>query len=255
MKYMYAYRYVFESPKWMANLLAAIICYLVPVVGPIVFHGYGFEMIESLHRRKGARCPDFDTNRLSEYLNRGLWPFLVQLVAGLPIMVIVMVVSGGFAIGMILTPEKHHAVALALGVPLFVFAVLLLEVLASVIVIPLLLRAGLTQEFGQAFSLVFVKDFIKRMWLELILQQLFLHATSIVLSLVGLLACYVGSFVAVGLVAFAQIHIWHQLYELYLERGGTPIPLKPGSTDADEEDLPLVYEEPPTEGIQPPQEP
>src|SRR5229473_727046 len=128
MKYMYAYRYVFESPKWMANLLAAIICHLVPIVGPIVFLGYGFEMIESLHRRKDSRYLDFDTNRLSEHLNRGLWPFLVQLVAALPITVIIILISGGFGIGVSVTPEKHRVVALAVGIPVFVLAVLLLEV-------------------------------------------------------------------------------------------------------------------------------
>jgi hypothetical protein len=58
-----------------------------------------------------------------------------------------------------------------------------------------------------------------------------------------------------GLLMLAQCHLWHQLYELYLERGGSPVPLKPSSTHADDEDLPMVYEEPRSEGIQSPEEP
>src|SRR2546421_9036691 len=84
MKYMQAYRYLFESPKWGMNLLWAVLSQFVPVIGAIVCLGYGFDMIETLHRRKDSRYPDIDMNRLGEYLMRGLWVFLVQLVASLP---------------------------------------------------------------------------------------------------------------------------------------------------------------------------
>ena len=39
--------------------------------------------------------------------------------------------------------------------------------------------------------------------------------------------CCVGVYFAAPLVLLAQFHLWHQLYGLYLERGGTPVPLKP----------------------------
>jgi hypothetical protein len=36
----------------------------------------------------------------------------------------------------------------------------------------------------------------------------------------------VGVYPAAALVLFAQFHCNYQLYEMYLERGGIPIPLK-----------------------------
>src|SRR5438552_8247720 len=112
MKYLYAYRFVFESPKWTTNLLVAIVCHLVQVVGPIVFLGYGFDMIETLYRRKEYRYTNFDINRIMQYLERGLWPFLVQLVVSLPIALILMVMAACLAVGVLLTPEQHRSVVL-----------------------------------------------------------------------------------------------------------------------------------------------
>jgi hypothetical protein len=245
MKYLYAYRFVFESPKWLANLVASTICQLVPYVGPIVFLGYGFEMMEALHRRKQSRYPDFDTNRLMPYLLRGLWPFLVQLVASLPLALILIVVFFCLAMGVVLAPDDKRPLLLGVLVPIFFLAILLLGSLFALVVIPLVLRAGLMQDFSQAFSRAFVMDFIKRVWLEVILLNLFVFATSLVLTLAGMLVFYFGAFAAAGLIAYAQIHLLHQIYELYLQRGGTPIPIKTELDEFGDEDLPSVTKAPP----------
>src|SRR5579859_7900971 len=103
------------------NLVWGGLCFLVPIVGPMVMVGYLFEVIEWLHRRReeeklpwveptgvaaapegairtgpGASAgsfelaapeqyPDFNVNRIQDYLMRGVWPFLVQLLIGLPV--------------------------------------------------------------------------------------------------------------------------------------------------------------------------
>src|ERR1700687_1905721 len=108
MKYIYSYRFLFESPNWLMNLLAAAICLVVPVVGPMVFLGYVFEIIESLHRRKGSPYPDFDTKQLMKYLTRGLWPFLVRLVVLLPLGAIMMIVYIVLVVFMAAGVAKDH---------------------------------------------------------------------------------------------------------------------------------------------------
>ena len=48
-------------------------------------------------KRQLIQFPDFDFNRFMEYLERGVWPFLAQLVVGfvmLPVMLLVMVPFG-----------------------------------------------------------------------------------------------------------------------------------------------------------------
>ena len=52
MNYLLAYRFVFRSPNWLMNLVWGGLCFLVPIVGPMVMVGYLFELIEWLHRRR-----------------------------------------------------------------------------------------------------------------------------------------------------------------------------------------------------------
>jgi hypothetical protein len=227
MKYIYSYRFVFESANWVMNLLGAMVCRFVPVLGPMVFLGYAFEIIETLHRKKGSPYPDFDFNQLMKYLTRGLWPFLVQLIVRLPFVVIGMIVYLFLVVVMAFGVGKEHpGIAFVLFV-LFYLVVCALFVLCAFVMMPLMLRAGLTQDFKQAFSLDFMKDFIKRMWLEMVLLELFLLGTGIVLSLIGLLVFCIGIYPAFALILYAEYHLLYQSYELYLERGGMPIPLKP----------------------------
>jgi hypothetical protein len=211
-------------------------------IGLIVFLGYGFEIIESLHRHKDSRYPDFDMNRLMDYLLRGLWVFLVRLVAGIPVGMIVAFLYIAVWVATAAAPDKYRGIVLGIGLPLFFIVVLLLSMAVSLVIVPLTLRAGLTQDFGQAFSLAFIKDFIKRVWLETILQGLFMAATGFVLMLAGLLLCFIGIYPAAALMTFAEFHLLYQLYELYLERGGTPIPLKekPALPDEDVDAMPIA---------------
>jgi hypothetical protein len=74
--------------------------------------------------------------------------------------------------------------------------------------------------------MAFVRDFLSRVWKELLLSLLFLIVTAPLLMLAGLLAFCVGVYAAAVVLMFAQLHFHYQLYELYLQRGGTPIPLK-----------------------------
>ena len=47
----------------------------------------------------------------------------------------------------------------------------------------------------------------------------------------GMLICCIGTIFTAGFVAIAGAHLDWQLYELYLARGGEPIPLKPLPAD------------------------
>jgi hypothetical protein len=238
MRYSQAMRYIFTSPKWFYNLFAGAVASLVPVVGDMVLLGYFFEIVESMHLQGEEKYPDFDTNRLMNYLMRGLWPYLVGLIVGLivimPLVVIFVIVfvavlfsamppSSGPKSG----PPPGPPMGLIFGMEFgFMGIVLLVMIPLGLVVVPLMLRAGLSQDFRSAFSWAWVRDFIGRMWGQVLLMQLFVIVYSQVAQIVGLLACCVGVLFARPLVMLTMGHLWHQLYQLYLERGGTPIPLK-----------------------------
>jgi hypothetical protein len=221
--------YVFENPNWFVNLLLMGVCNLIPVVGPLVLLGYQFEIVESLHRDPQRRYPHFDFGRFADYLLRGLWPFLVVLVASVVLMPIVL--GGTFAVifGFAMSLGRGGGPASAwLGVALVVFLVMIAVSLAlQLVLLPLQLRAGLAQDFAAAFDFGFFKRFLANTWKECIVGMLFLVAIGLAATVVGLALCFVGILFTVGVVMLAQAHFHFQVYELYLDRGGEPIPLKP----------------------------
>jgi hypothetical protein len=104
--------------------------------------------------------------------------------------------------------------------------VLVLTVGMILVLTPILIRAGLTQEFGEAFKFGWVKDFIGRTWKEMLIFALVMMVGSVVLGMIGMAVFCVGLLAAAALMMMAYAHMYYQLYELYLARGGEPVPMK-----------------------------
>ncbi len=237
MEYMRAINYVTESPKWTMNLLWGSLCILstqvIPIVGQLLWIGYQFEIVEDLLRHPGrVGYPDFDKDRFKEYLTRGLWIFLVMLV----VMVVFAPVMGVMVLGLMAVVGVLGAASggdeQAIGIGVFVMMAVMMvlmfvfSIVMTVVVTPLTIRAGLTQDFRASFDFAWIKDFMRQMWIETLLAQLFWMASAVLLYLLGALACLIGVFPAVAFVLLVQGHLYMQLYQLYLSRGGQPIPFK-----------------------------
>ena len=82
MQYMDSIKRFFRHPKWGMNLLLQTVCMLIPIVGPIVLQGYHVGGLTRQFQNPDAEYPEFDFNRFTVYLGRGIWPFLVGLVVG-----------------------------------------------------------------------------------------------------------------------------------------------------------------------------
>src|SRR5262249_24378509 len=161
--------------------LAGAVCALVPILGPIVLLGYQFDIVEDMHRRGDNDYPDFDVNRIMDYLTRGVWPFIVQLIVLAPLALVagVVVMLLLFAI---LAAHLHptDAVLLVLALVLvFLVATAVATPLLPFLLIPMLLRAGLSQDFGSAFSWAFIRDFVGKTWKEIVLVELFVFAAGV----------------------------------------------------------------------------
>lgn len=230
MQYMEMYQYVFANPNWMTNCLWGGLCMLIagviPIVPQLVFMGYQWEIVEALHRRRGRSYPDFNTDRIMDYLMRGLWPFLVSLVCGLALSVIIVpLMFGGMFLAVFAANEGGEVIGL-LMFGLWILLVLACSIGTNLVLLPITLRAGLSQDFGQAFNFGWAMSFVNKMWTEMILGMLFLVVSSLVLCLGGLLVFCIGFYLALIIVSFAFSHFQWQLYEMFLDRGGEPIPLK-----------------------------
>lgn len=225
--YFAAYSYYFAQSNWFLSLLLVTLCQMIPIVGPIAVLGYEFEVILAKHRGASRAYPEFDFGRFPDYLSRGVWPFLAQLVVMLGLVPIVLVgVFGSLAmVGFLAAPANPAPMVIVAALPALLLLFLALMIAMSLVMTPLALRAGLTRDFGQAFNLDFIKDFTRRVGWETVLTTGFLIISGPIVMLAGMLICFVGVYFASTLVILAYTHFKWQLYELYLARGGQPIPL------------------------------
>ncbi len=233
----------FKSPKWGMNLLLGAVTCLIPVVGPIVLSGWLITIFWARgDDEDAAQMPPFDFLYFTKYLERGLWPFLVNLVAGLvisvvtvPLALLPLLTSGVMGAGALAAGPgglEHVAAAtllLAFGA-MMVFSVVL-GLASTLVLVPLMLRATITQAFAAAWDAGFVWSFIRLVWLELLLCGCFMGGVSLGLSMLGMITCGIGILAVVPLMMFVWQHLLKQLYQLYLSRGGAAVPLSPQLSD------------------------
>ena len=222
MDYSDALKRFFKSPKWTMNIVLAAVCVLIPVVGAMVLTGYCLGAIVRQLREPDAAPPDFDFGRFVDYLTRGVWPFLVGLVAGLAVFPLIAVAALPLVLLLVLPEGPLWVIPFAGTAVLYVLAIFAV----NIIMIPLTLHAGLAQEFGAAFSLAFVRDFLRLVWREAVAALLFLMVIAIPLGICGYLACFVGVYPVAAYLTFVSWQFYLQLYRLYLERGGAPVAVK-----------------------------
>jgi hypothetical protein len=155
------------------------------------------------------------------YLQRGVWPLLVSLVAGMVVAVpagVIMMVAVMF---IPLARGNPVAVVLAAGV---VMVMAVVAVAGSMFLMtPFMVRAALLQDFGQSFNVTWVKDFLARTWRELLLETVFLWVTSLPMMIIGYAMCFVGLYAATALLSIAHWHLNLQIYRLFVARGGAPL--------------------------------
>lgn len=226
---MRSFQFISENPKWLQNVLFVAVCAMLPVIGPLLIMGYQFEMAESLlHGTKRGGYVDFDFDRFTKYLVRGLWPFLVSLIVGM-VMVIPMIMMWMAMVMLMVLAEKSGAGGplIAIGMMFLFLLLFVLSIALNVVMIPFQLRAGYSQDIAKAFDIGFAKEFLGLMWKEILVGMFFLILCSIPLMLIGMALCFVGVYATTSILMLAQGHlIDYQLYAIYLSRGGTPIPEK-----------------------------
>jgi len=220
----------------MMNLLLGGVCVLIPIVGPMVVLGWLVTGFWARQDENFETFPDFDFSYFGKYLERGLWPFLVAFVASMvmvPLLWLLMIPTmliGGLSSG------GHEAnAASCLGVVALILMMLAWAIMffgLMLVLVPLKIRASLTQDFAKSFDFGFVKRFVTLTWKEMVLSSLFVMGTGLLLVCLGLIVFCVGVYFASVLTYFSWTHLHKQLYALYLSRGGEPVPLSPKLNDA-----------------------
>jgi len=229
----------FKSPKWMMNLLLGGVCVLIPIVGPMVVSGWLITGFWARQDENFETFPDFDFSHFGKYLERGLWPFLVAFVFSMAVSIVLVpliwvlmiptMLIGGLSSGN--EPNAGTCFgAIAMILVMLVFAVIIFAMM--LVLVPLKIRASLTQDFAKSFDVGFVKRFLALTWKEIVLSSLFVMITGTLFVCLGMIVFCVGMYFATVLVYFSWTHLNKQLYTLYLSRGGELVPLSPKLIDA-----------------------
>ncbi len=225
----------FKSPKWLPNMMLGAVTLLIPLVGPIVLSGWHVSVFWARGRREDpAGIPPYDFQNFGKYLERGVWPFLVGMVAslvlvpvimclGLPLFLITGIMDAGHGHG-----SDGGVVALIVGIACLQ---ILLMVGYQILITPLMVRATITQDFSFAFNLRFAKSFLSRTWKELLASMLFMLGIGLCLMILAVVTCYIGAIFAAPVAMFGWQHLQKQLYQLYLTRGGEPVALSSNLQD------------------------
>lgn len=226
----------FRTPKWLPNLLWGALCMLIPIVGPIVMVGWhSTAMFGRREPHDFENYPAFSFDDFGKHLERGVWPFLVNLAASfvmVPVAWILTALPMGVGIAMTAaTADKNSQeppVWLFAGMGVMMLFFFLVAIPTFMLVVrPLLIRAAMTQDFAQAFNFKFIKDFTARTWLEQLVCGIFFMVATMVVMIAGMLVFCVGMYASAGLTIFMMWHLDRQLYDLYLARGGEPVPVSP----------------------------
>ncbi len=230
MQYTKPFTYFVNKRNGFTNLLYCSVCVLIPILGAIILLGYRAEMAEDLDRDPDMQdYEDFDFNRFTEYLSRGVWPFLMQLIVSLVMSAVMILVFGiGFAAAALTKqPLVGFAVGGLLMIPVILATMLLLW--------PLELHTQLTArfEFGRACG--FASRLLGRVWGQAAVAAVVYWLLSSVTVLIGYAALCIGVYPAVVIIGMAQQHFAVQLYRLYLDEGGEPIRGPSEQLEIDEE--------------------
>ncbi len=213
---------VMDSPNWPSNLLWLTIAVLLQsfVVGQIFIFGYGAELLHDRAGFPGRKSPDIDSNRLGDYFMKGLWPFLVYLIASVAVSIVVVIPLVVVAIVLAAIVGAMGEVA-GIMFPIVMVPLSFLLIIPMIsILAPITIRAMLCQDFAASFDFAWCMSFIRLTFREMLVSSLVFAVLSTAIYFVGLALFCVGALPAAGLISGAMMHLLAQWYELFLSRGG-----------------------------------
>lgn len=215
----------FASPNWLMNLVWMFVCEMLAmvVIGNLLSMGYAMVVAESRLGGRDRNWPDFDMNKFSDYLLRGLWPFLWNMIFSFVIMFVVMVpafltilLAGALADGD--DPSVSSViVAIVGGLGTFV-----LGITCSVAVLGTMLHSGLANDFMKGADIAWLGSFVSKMFWQVILAVISVMVIAIGITFVGALLLCVGLIVVGPLMRLLACDLFAQLHDIFVSRGGVP---------------------------------
>lgn len=227
-----AFKFLFNDANALNNLLIGAVMNIIPIVGPIALMGWHCEILQRLIKRNPKPLPKLDFSDFLYFLGRGVAPFVVVLIATLPLILFIMLFMFGGMFGFAILQanfERHGQTPGPLvfggfGIAFLVY--LLVMVVINVVVMSALTRAELTEDIGKSLSFSQIWAYAKATWKDVIVAYIVFIPLGMIVMFGGMLVFFVGIYAAIIYINVTYIHLRWQVYERYLSRGGEPIPIQ-----------------------------
>lgn len=203
------------------NLLWMFVCQLasVIVVGSLITFGYQAEVAESRSGGRNENWPDFNPDRFTDYLMRGLWPFLWSIIWTIPLIIFIGVpVVITVALSNILLRGNNDVLGIIIiitgglvSVTAYCFS--MLAMMASI------LHAGLGNDFQKGADIKWIGSYISKMGLTTIAVGIVFVLVTLVVNTAGILLFCVGIIAATPLMNLMAADLISQLHDIFCFAG------------------------------------
>lgn len=215
----------FVSPNWMMNLVWMFVCEAlsIVVIGNVISMGYNMVVAEARSGGRDQIWPDFEFEKFTEYLMRGLWPFLWNLIGSF----VLVFVSFVPAISTILLVSSLNNGDQFTNSSIIVaciggFATVSITVVAVVAMLATMLHSGLSNDFLKGADLGWASSFVSKMVWQVILVGFISWIIAIVGLVVGMLLFCIGLIVVGPFMRLLMSDAIAQLHDIFVSRGGRP---------------------------------
>jgi hypothetical protein len=226
--YAEAFDFPRSNPNWILNCLLLGLAAIIPGLGPylvqLISAGYLFGDYEAQQRYGHPAPSDVKFEKFGDYLQRGVMPFLasflLQIATGMLTAMICMplIIIGG---ALMEKTDGLSGILIAIGYA----GLLLLNIIFGLLVCPIVLRVGISNRFEEITNFKWAMSMFRMMWPQMLIGSIVVGLIGLVVILLGLAVCCVGVIPAQGYVICMFFNLQRQWYEIFVTKGGEPIPL------------------------------
>lgn len=216
-----AFKFVFEDPSWGSKIIIGALLYLGSfLIFPIFFIiGYAVEVVQNVANGREPALPEWDD--WGEKFRKGFMLSLVFFVYFLPIFLLMILVFLMAFVAEILGDSDVVGMIIGLSSVFINGAIMLYSLFISAVVPAIYIRYAVTEEFGQAFKLREIFNFIKENLGLYLIVFLLGFAINYAAGL-GMFACCIGVFFTGFYALLVNSHLYGQLYlEAIKNKGST----------------------------------
>lgn len=246
MNYLRGWRALRQDPDWIRKTGIATVLVLssmcVPIVGQVTLLGWCTLALRRAVSGQDSPLPElsFDFDYLGKLLGIGFKAFLARLLWSLPLVPVLMafgccIYFGAIAAAMgtfqgAQSGGDGPAFGRAFGALVMVVVLVCYPLIAIVGSLPVhvaMLRAELSDDVSSAVRPRDVLAMTKLLWKELLVGMLVMSLFGLIATLFGLVTLYLGLLPAMTVLTILQTYWRAELYGVYLEKGGPPLPVGP----------------------------